>query len=127
MATDFDRARAALEEQQGASEVSRNLAKETEQHSEAASKHLTEIAAGVSTKLEAAKAKLSEGDRANVGTPAEPVTETDTEANDQTVASGENPFVPAKTKAKTVAAKGKLAAKESASQRRFGQKIENAR
>lgn len=136
MTTDFDRARVELKEQQGASEVGRGLAKETEQHSEAASKHLTEIATGVSTQLEAAKAKLSEGDRATmakvaIGTPAESVTEAvaelDTEANVQTVPSGENPFVPAKTKAKAAAAKGKVPGKDSASQRRFGQKIENAR
>ena len=45
------------------------------------------------------------------------------------VSSGENPFVPAKTKAKTAAGKSKLAGTDGCvrGQRRFGRKIENIR
>lgn len=131
MVADFNGARSELEEQQRSSETARELAKETEQHSDTASKHLVEMEVGVSTQLEAAKAKLPGGNtEASTASPSDDSTEIEATGNGDEIPATENPFVPAKTKTKTAAAKGgKAAVKGSAArnQRRFGQKIENIR
>ena len=148
MTTGFDVAHADLEEQQSASQATRDLAKETEQKSEAAANHLIQMEVDVSTQLEAANAKLDGADVSTSSTakkdsPTEQVTEPATgPATEPTiqreqsvsrtkaaVSASENPFVPAKTKAKTEAGKGRLAGTDSdvRGKRRFGQKIENIR